>query len=162
MQWSGHPQGGRPGAGGARSGSHPGAGCGGAVVERPHRGVLHPDDGRPWRGARVRRRHALAQAAGQGPQGDSGRRRRAGARALPQPLRTHPVVLRRFRGCAGVPATQDVPNRVRADEGALRGFHAGRALPGVCGHPAQARDSGGDAGWGVQGGARRQVHRRGV
>ncbi len=39
-----------------------------------------------------------------------------GARALPQPLRTHPVGYADFEG-AGVPATRKIPNRVRADEG---------------------------------------------
>lgn len=46
VQRSGHPQGGRPRPGGARPGAHPGRGRGGAVVDGPHRGVLHPDDGR--------------------------------------------------------------------------------------------------------------------
>ena len=88
-----------------------------------------------------RRRHAVAQAAGQGPQGDPGGLRPAGARALPQPVRPHPLVLRRLRRRAGVPAAQDGPDRVRADEGTLRGLHARRAVPGLRGHPAQAGDS---------------------
>ncbi len=120
----GDPQGGRPRPGGARPGAHAGRGCGGAVVDGPHRGVLHPDDGGARRRAGLRRRHAVAQTAGQGPQGDSGGLRPAGACALPQPVRPHPVVLRRFRRRAGVPAAQDGPDRIRADEGTLRGLHA--------------------------------------
>ncbi len=42
----GHPQRGRPRTGGARPGSHAGRGRGGALVDGPHRGVLHPDAGR--------------------------------------------------------------------------------------------------------------------
>ena len=114
-----------------RPGSHAGRGRGGAVVDGPHRGVLHPDDGRARRGAGIRRRHPVAQAAGQGAQGDSRGLRRAGARALPQPLRPHPLVLRRLRRRDGVPAAQAGPDRVRADEGTLRGLHARRAVPGV-------------------------------
>ena len=99
------------------------------------------------------------QAARQGPQGDPGRRRRAGARPLQESLRPGALVLRRFRGRAGVPATQDGPDRVRTDEGALRGVHARRALSGLCGNPPQAGDPGGDAG---RRRSRCQIDRRGV
>ncbi len=75
-----------------------------------------------------------------------------------QPLRPNPFVLRRFRRRDGVPAAQDGADRLRADEGALRGLHARRAVPGVRRHQAQAGDPGGDAGGGR---VRREVDRRG-
>ena len=43
---SGNPQGGRPRPGGPRPGADSRAGRGGAVVDGPHRRILHPDDGR--------------------------------------------------------------------------------------------------------------------
>ena len=107
----------------------------------------------------LRRRHPVAQASGQGAQGDSGGLRRAGARALPQPLRPHPLLLRRLRRRDGVPAAAHGADRLRADEGTLRGFHARRSVPGVRRHPAQAGDPRGDAGGG---GARQEVDRPGL
>ena len=74
----------------------------------------------PWRKLPAKARKAILEGC-----------RRAGACAVPQPVRPHPLVLRRVRRRDGVPATQDGPDRVRADEGTLRGLHAGRAVPGV-------------------------------
>ncbi len=66
----------------------------------------------------------VAQASGQGAQGNSGRLRRAGPRPLQEPVRTDPVVLRRVRRCDGVSAPADGADRIRADERALRRVHA--------------------------------------
>ena len=101
----GHPQGGRPRPGGARPGAHAGRGRGGAVVDGPHRGVLHPDDGRARRGAGLRRRHTVAQAAGQGAQGDSGglptsRCTCATATGTAAPGRTTPISKACWRSCS--------------------------------------------------------------
>ena len=75
-----------------------------------------------------------------------------------EPLRPHPVVLRRLRGRDGVPAAPHGADRLRADEGTLRGLHARRSVPGLRRHPAEAGDPGRDAG---RRGARREVDRRG-
>ena len=108
--------------------------------------------------ARLRRRHPVEEAARQGAQGDSRGLRRAGARAVQEPLRPNPFVLRRFRGRDGVPAAPHGADRLRADEGALRGFHARRAVPRMRRHPAQAGDPGRHDGGGQ---VRREVDRRG-
>ena len=129
-----------------------------AVVDGPDGRVLHPDDGRARRSARLRRRHPVEEAARQGAQGDSRGLRRAGARAVQEPLRPNPFVLRRFRGRDGVPAAPHGADRLRADEGALRRLHARRAVPGMRRHPAEARDPGRHA---VGGQVRHEVDRRG-
>ena len=130
-----------------------------AVVDGADGRVLHPDDGRlSAMQLGLRRRHPVAQASGQGAQGDSRGLRRAGARPLPQPLRPNPFVLRRLRGRDGVPAARDGADRLRADEGALRGLHARRAVPGLRGHAAEAGDPGRHAGGGR---SRHEVDRRG-
>ena len=98
------------------------------------------------RSARLRRRHPVEEASGQGPQGDPRGLRRAGARPVQEPLRPHPVLLRRLRGRDGVPAAPHGADRLRADEGTLRGLHARRAVPGVRRHPAEAGDPGRHAG----------------
>ena len=95
---------------------------------------------------------------GQGAQGDSRGLRRAGARAVQEPLRPNPFVLRRFRRRDGVPAAPHGADRLRADEGALRGLHARRAVPGMRRHPAEAGDPGRHAGGGR---VRHEVDRRG-
>ena len=104
-------------------------GCHRAVVDGPDRRILHPDAGRARRPARLRRRHPVEEASGQGAQGDSRGLRRAGARPVQEPLRPNPFVLRRFRRRDGVPAAPHGADRLRADEGALRGLHARRAVP---------------------------------
>ena len=78
---------------------------------------------------------------------------------LPEPVRPHPLVLRRLRRRDGVPAAPHGADRLRADEGALRGLHARRSVPGVRRHPAQAGDPGRHA---DRRQARQEVHRRGV
>ncbi len=61
-------------------------------------------------------------AAGQGTQGHSGGLRPPGSCAVQEPLWPHPVLLRRLRGRPRLPAATDGTDRVRADEGTLRGF----------------------------------------
>ena len=141
-----------------RPGHDPRRGRDRAVVDGTDSRVLHADAGRSRRDDGIRRRHPVEEAARQGAPGDPRGMRRAGARPVPQPLRPHPVLLRRFRGRDGVPAAPDGADRLRADEGALRGLHARRAVSGLRGHPAEAGDPGGHDG---RRRPRREVDRRG-
>ena len=88
-------------------GADPGRGRHRPVVDGPHRRVLHPDAGRA---------SAISSASTWTPRGTSCRPRRArrccdglrraGARAVQEPLRPSPLVLRRLRGRDGVPAAR--------------------------------------------------------
>ena len=120
-------------------GAHPGRGRRRALVDGAHRGVLHPDDGRPRRGLGFDVDTPWKRLPAKARKAHTGGLRRAGARPLQEPLRPHPVLLRRFRGRDGVPAAAHGADRVRADEGALRRFHARRAVPGLQRAPGSSR-----------------------
>ena len=94
--------------------------------------------GRRRRG--LRPRHPVGEAAGPGPEGRAARRRRPGARQLPQPLRPQPVLLRRLRGRRALDRAALRRDRQRLLAREVRGLHARGAVPHLPGHPAQAGD----------------------
>ena len=81
----------------------------------------------PWRQLPQRAQQALLH--GQEPQGP---------RPLPQPVRARALLLHRLRGCGPVRQAPARRDRLRLEPGALRGLHAGGAVPGLQGRPPQA------------------------
>ena len=84
--------------------------------------------------------HAVEGAAGAGQGGPALRRELQGPRQVPQPLRPRPLLHDRVRGRRPVRQAPARRDRLRLEPGALRGLHAGGALPAVQGRPAQAGD----------------------
>ena len=106
----------------------------------------------------------VGPAAGRGAARGTARHRGPGPRQLPHPGRAGPVVLRPFRGRAAVDRAPLRRGRHRRRAPALRGVHAGGAVPGVRRRPAQAGDPRGDGGRPLDrgpGGAAGPTRRRG-
>ncbi len=108
----------------------------------------------------VQHRHALAPAAGRGPQGAAERVRQAGARPVQEPVRPGAVLLHLVRGRDPVHRAAALRGRVRLQPGAVRRVHARGALPVLPRVPAQADRAGRHRGRPVHRGPLRAAHRR--
>ena len=95
---------------------------------------------RARRGPQLLDGHAVEGPARAGQGGAALRRELQGPRQVPQPLRPRPVLHDRVRGGRPVRQAAARRDRLRLEPGALRGLHAGGALPPVQGRPPEAGD----------------------
>ena len=116
-------------------------------------------DGGARRGHGVQHRHALAPAAGRGPERAAERLRQAGARPVQEPVRPGAVVLHLVRGRDPVYRAAARRGRVRLQPGAVRRVHARGALPVLPRVAAEADRAGGDRGRPVHRGPTARCHR---
>ena len=149
---TGHPDGGRPRAGGAGRREEPRPGSDRAVGLGSRRRLLQPADRVTGRQRRLQHDHALAPAAGDGAAGAAQRRARPGARALPEPVRPRAQLQRQVRGGHLLHRAAARRGGERHLAGAVRRVHARGAVPGLQGRPAEADVAGGHG--------RRPEHRR--